>query len=64
MVPVDPYEMHSTQQALHLVLSELTACCAEGCKCVSVGGEFKSKTKNLVPWKLGKIQYIGLTIDR
>ena len=23
----------------------------------------KSKTKDLVPWKLGKIQYIGLATD-
>ena len=26
----------------------------------AVGGELKSKTKDLVPWKLGKIQHIGL----
>jgi hypothetical protein len=29
----------------------------------AVGGELKSKTKDLVPWKLGKIQYIGLATD-
>jgi hypothetical protein len=29
----------------------------------AVGGELKSKTQDLVPWKLGKIQYIGLITD-
>jgi hypothetical protein len=29
----------------------------------AVDGELKSKTKDLVPWKLGKIQYIGLATD-
>jgi hypothetical protein len=28
-----------------------------------VGPELKSMTKDLVPWKLGKIQYIGLATD-
>ena len=29
----------------------------------AVGGELKSRTKHLVPWKPGKIQYIGLATD-
>jgi hypothetical protein len=29
----------------------------------AVGGQLKSKTKDLVPWKLGKVQYIGLATD-
>jgi hypothetical protein len=28
-----------------------------------ISGELKSRIKHLVPWKLGKIQYIGLAID-
>ena len=29
----------------------------------AVSGELKSKTKALIPWELGKIQYIGLATD-